>query len=76
MSKADEFFQEDDYFYSLVQPAGKKAKRSCLRCRIVFLSAGVNNRMCSTCQGWVGKQSPRAGYVVKDKIDKSEIERL
>lgn len=64
---------EEEYFYSLIRPKGEKKKRSCLRCKLVFLSKDSGNRTCSTCQTWIDRQAERCKYVIAqgNEIDKN-----
>ena len=47
------------YFYSLIK-AAVSAKRSCLRCGIIFVSKSTGNRTCGSCAAQNAKQSPRS----------------
>jgi hypothetical protein len=53
--------EEDSYFYSLVKRTTDKKKRSCLKCKVVFLSANYGNRVCGSCAAQNNRASMRAG---------------
>lgn len=50
--------EADEYFYSLVRKK-VRAKRACLKCQEVFVSASPSNRLCANCQVINSKLSPK-----------------
>jgi hypothetical protein len=40
-----------------------KARRSCLRCRVVFLSSGKGNRTCASCAEYISRTPKHARFM-------------
>jgi hypothetical protein len=40
----------DHHFYSLIRPYSKPKKRPCLRCRKIFNSSKIGDRVCASCE--------------------------
>lgn len=54
----------DPYFYSLVNEAKPKQKRTCLRCRKEFYSSHSGNRCCGACAARNAREPFKADYLI------------
>lgn len=56
---------DEQYFYSLIKPNNEKKKRSCIKCKVVFISRNKGHRVCGQCSGTRQSVGARAEYVCK-----------
>jgi hypothetical protein len=57
--------RSEEYFNSLIAPPKVKKKRSCMKCRKVFISDSAGHRICTECKVAIATLGYRAEHIVE-----------